>query len=136
ENGTIKHITSNNKGKRSRQHADRSENNNLPSIDSVLLKRQRNTDAARRSRLRKLVKMETLEKRVEVLRANNEQLKVKLAVLESEVIHTAEKEERNRQRIQDLEAQLTVAHKQLVNEYQPKESKLEEVTTIEDTRKN
>lgn len=82
------------------------------------VKRQRNTDAARRSRLRKAIKMETLEKRVDVLKTDNERLRVKVAVLETEVTHATEKEQRNRQRVFELEAQLAVAHKQLVDEYQ------------------
>jgi hypothetical protein len=84
----------------------------------LAVKRQRNTDAARRSRLRKAIKMETLEKRVEMLKTDNERLRVKVAVLETEVTHVSEKERRNRQRVLELEAQLAIAHKQLVEEYQ------------------
>ncbi|KAK4511748.1 glutaredoxin [Mucor velutinosus] len=90
--------------------------NNRPPVDLVV-KRQRNTDAARRSRLRKAIKMETLEKRVDVLKTDNERLRVKVAVLETEVTHATEKEQRNRQRVLELEAQLAIAHKQLVEEY-------------------
>ncbi|CAO0800977.1 unnamed protein product [Mucor circinelloides] len=90
--------------------------NNRPPVDMVV-KRQRNTDAARRSRLRKAIKMETLEKRVDVLKTDNERLRVQVAVLETEVTHATEKEQRNRQRVLELEAQLAVAHKQLVEEY-------------------
>ncbi|KAL9559950.1 hypothetical protein MBANPS3_000170 [Mucor bainieri] len=74
-------------------------------------------DAARRSRLRKAIKMETLENRVDVLKTDNERLRVKVAVLETEVTHASEKEQRNRQRVLELEAQLAIAHKQLVEEY-------------------
>ncbi|GAN00863.1 hypothetical protein MAM1_0003d00288 [Mucor ambiguus] len=90
--------------------------NNRPPVDQVV-KRQRNTDAARRSRLRKAIKMETLEKRVDVLKTDNERLRVKVAVLETEVTHASEKEQRNRQRVLELEAQLAIAHKQLVEEF-------------------
>ncbi|CAO3609559.1 unnamed protein product [Mucor fragilis] len=90
--------------------------NNRPPVDLVI-KRQRNTDAARRSRLRKATKMETLEKRVDVLKTDNERLRVKVAVLETEVTHATEKEQRNRQRVLELEAQLAIAHNQLVDEY-------------------
>ncbi|KAI8641352.1 hypothetical protein BD408DRAFT_212449 [Parasitella parasitica] len=83
----------------------------------VIVKRQRNTDAARRSRQRKAVKMETLENRVNLLKVDNERLRVKVAVLEIEVNHATEKEQRNRQRVLELEAQLAVAHKRLVGEY-------------------
>ncbi|KAL9560323.1 hypothetical protein PS6_000262 [Mucor atramentarius] len=61
--------------------------------------------------------METLEKRVDVLKTDNERLRVQVAVLETEVTHATEKEQRNRQRVLELEAQLAVAHKQLVEEY-------------------
>lgn len=90
--------------------------NNRPAADMVV-KRQRNTDAARRSRLRKAIRMETLEKRVDVLKTDNERLRVTVAVLETEVTHATEKEQRNRQRVLELEAQLAIAHKQLVEEY-------------------
>lgn len=90
--------------------------NNRAPVD-LIVKRQRNTDAARRSRLRKAIKMETLEKQVETLKTDNERLRVRVAVLESEVCHATEKEQRNRQRVLELEAQLANAHKQLVEEY-------------------
>ncbi|KAG2203183.1 hypothetical protein INT46_008941 [Mucor plumbeus] len=90
--------------------------NNRPAAD-MMVKRQRNTDAARRSRLRKAIRMETLEKRVDVLKTDNERLRVTVAVLETEVNHVTEKEQRNRQRVLELEAQLAIAHKQLVKEY-------------------
>ncbi|KAI8087777.1 uncharacterized protein B0P05DRAFT_532268 [Gilbertella persicaria] len=87
----------------------------------LVIKRQRNTDAARRSRMRKVLKMESLEKRVEVLRNDNERLRVKVAVLGSEVNHAAEKEKHNIQRVLELEAQLANAHQQLVKEYHQEE---------------
>ncbi|KAG0739192.1 hypothetical protein G6F57_005719 [Rhizopus arrhizus] len=80
----------------------------------VILKRQRNTDAARRSRLRKTLRMESLENRVQELNKENEQLRVKVAVLESKVNHISEKESRNRQRVLELEAQLASVHQQLL----------------------
>lgn len=91
----------------------RKRGNNRTPVDMVI-KRQRNTDAARRSRMRKAVKMESLEKRVDTLKDTNDRLRVKVAVLETEVTHVADKEQRNRQRVLELEALLATAHKQLV----------------------
>ncbi|KAI7905072.1 uncharacterized protein BX663DRAFT_501595 [Cokeromyces recurvatus] len=82
----------------------------------IILKRQRNTDAARRSRLRKAIKMETLEEKVKSLKTLNQELKVQAAVLETEINHAKVKEEQNRQRIVDLEAQLTIVHQHLIKE--------------------
>ncbi|GAA5808525.1 hypothetical protein MFLAVUS_001916 [Mucor flavus] len=84
----------------------------------VATKRQRNTDAARRSRLRKANKMETLEHKVDVLQKDNNRLRVKVAVLENDVCHATEKDQRNRLRVLELEAQLALAHRQLVQEYE------------------
>ncbi|CEP11861.1 hypothetical protein [Parasitella parasitica] len=106
--------------------------NNRPAVDAIV-KRQRNTDAARRSRLRKVVKMETLENRVNLLKADNERLRVKVAVLEIEVNHATEKDERNRQRVVELEAQLAVAHKQLVGENEKGHDNNTSVSSSSDT---
>ncbi|OBZ90579.1 hypothetical protein A0J61_01364 [Choanephora cucurbitarum] len=81
------------------------------------LKRQRNTDAARRSRERKAIKMATLETQVDGLKKENGRLRVKVAVLESEVNYAVEKEKLNRQRVLELEAQLANAHQRLVTGY-------------------
>lgn len=83
----------------------------------IITKRQRNTDAARRSRLRKANKMETLEHKVDVLQKDNNRLRVKVAVLENDICHATEKDRRNRLRVLELEAQLALAHTQLVREY-------------------
>lgn len=91
----------------------RKRGNSRPPVD-ISVKRQRNTDAARRSRLRKVIKMETMETRVDSLKTENDRLRVRMAVLETEVSHVAEKEARNRQRLLELEAQLALVHKQLV----------------------
>ncbi|KAI8981699.1 hypothetical protein BDF20DRAFT_421550 [Mycotypha africana] len=82
--------------------------------DLIALKRQRNTDAARRSRLRKALKMESLEKRVMDLEAENEQLKLRAAVAESERANIEAKEKSSRVRILELERQLTTTYKALV----------------------
>ncbi|KAG2234424.1 hypothetical protein BDF21DRAFT_411455 [Thamnidium elegans] len=91
---------------------------NTRSPVDIVTKRQRNTDAARRSRLRKANKMETLEHKVDVLQKDNNRLRVKVAVLENDICHATEKDQRNRLRVLELEAQLALAHRQLVQEYE------------------
>ncbi|KAI9257899.1 hypothetical protein BY458DRAFT_518467 [Sporodiniella umbellata] len=81
----------------------------------VVLKRQRNTDSARRSRQRKAQRIETLESRVQELKSENNALSVKVAVLESKVEHITEREQTNRSRVQELEAQLAAVHRQLLS---------------------
>ncbi|KAI8882443.1 hypothetical protein K501DRAFT_285840 [Backusella circina FSU 941] len=83
----------------------------------LITKRQRNTDAARRSRLRKVLKMESLEQKVGDLKTNNDRLRVKLALLESERDQISDKEKRNRQYVLELEAQLAQAHSRLVKNF-------------------
>ncbi|KAI8637880.1 hypothetical protein BD408DRAFT_423812 [Parasitella parasitica] len=78
--------------------------------DEITLKRQKNTDAARRSRLKKLVKMEQLEKKVSDLEADNSQLTTRIAVLESEKAGLQSKDVSLEERIKVLEAQLSEAH--------------------------
>lgn len=81
--------------------------------DEIALKRQKNTDAARRSRLKKLVKMEHLEERVAELEADNHRLNTRIAVLESEKAGLESKDISMEDRIRVLEAQLAEAHKAL-----------------------
>ncbi|KAG2201840.1 hypothetical protein INT47_004397 [Mucor saturninus] len=81
--------------------------------DEIALKRQKNTDAARRSRLKKLVKMEHLEERVADLEADNHRLNTRIAVLESEKAGLESKDISMEDRIRVLEAQLAEAHKAL-----------------------
>ncbi|ORX58247.1 hypothetical protein DM01DRAFT_1333905 [Hesseltinella vesiculosa] len=81
--------------------------------EEVVLKRQKNTDAARRSRLKKLLKMEGLEGRVLELEADNAKLSTKIAVLESQKSVLESKDKGLEERIRTLEAQLAEAHKAL-----------------------
>jgi hypothetical protein len=83
--------------------------------DEIALKRQKNTDAARRSRLKKLVKMETLEQQVSELEAENSKLNTRVAVLESEKNGLEAKERSLEDRVRNLEAQLAEAHKALTS---------------------
>ncbi|KAJ8664143.1 hypothetical protein O0I10_000422 [Lichtheimia ornata] len=91
-----------------------SSTSSLDSKDEIALKRQRNTDAARRSRLRKVQKMEGLERRVKELQTLNEQLQLKLAVLESERDAAKRKQDKYEKRVHELETQLAEAHEALV----------------------
>ncbi|KAI9032722.1 hypothetical protein CLU79DRAFT_727627 [Phycomyces nitens] len=77
------------------------------------LKRQKNTDAARRSRLKKVMKMESLEIRVSDLEKINTSLLLRVAVLDSEKSNLQIKESSYESRIKVLEAQLAEAHKAL-----------------------
>ncbi|CEI97528.1 hypothetical protein RMCBS344292_19368 [Rhizopus microsporus] len=82
-------------------------------MDEAAIKRQKNTDAARRSRLRKVQKMETLEKKVAELEKINASLLMRVAVLDSEKTNLKAKESSYENRIKVLEGQLAEAHKAL-----------------------
>lgn len=81
--------------------------------DEMAMKRQKNTDAARRSRLKKILKMENLEKQVKDLECENSRLTTRVAVLESEKGALASKEKSLEERIRVLETQLSEAHRAL-----------------------
>ncbi|KAJ2883975.1 hypothetical protein FB639_002056 [Coemansia asiatica] len=53
-------------------------------VDAAALKRKKNTDAARRSRMRKILRIETLEGRVSELETENNKLAQMVAALEAE----------------------------------------------------
>lgn len=88
-------------------------NEELSPQDEAAIKRQKNTDAARRSRLKKVLKMEALERRVAELEKANSALLLRVAVLDSEKTNLANKESSYEQRIKMLESQLSDAHKAL-----------------------
>ncbi|KAI8582121.1 hypothetical protein K450DRAFT_229109 [Umbelopsis ramanniana AG] len=105
-------------GKRARDHrlnSTSSSSSGSDEPDEIALKRQKNTDAARRSRLKKLVKMETLETQVSELEADNSKLNTRVAVLESEKNGLEAKERSLEERVRNLEAQLAEAHKALTS---------------------
>jgi hypothetical protein len=89
------------------------ESNTPVDQDEIALKRQKNTDAARKSRLKKLVKMEHLENRVSELETDNHRLATRIAVLVSEKSGLESKDVSLEDRIRVLEAQLAEAHKAL-----------------------
>jgi len=77
----------------------------------LALKRQKNTEAARRSRMRKVLKMENLENHVKRLEADNKNLSIRLAMLESNRIEWETKEKKLLDKIKILEEQLAEARK-------------------------
>ncbi|ORX98642.1 hypothetical protein K493DRAFT_313570 [Basidiobolus meristosporus CBS 931.73] len=84
-------------------------------VDSAVMKRQKNTDAARRSRQRKVERISQLDKRTTELLAENTKLNTKVAILESEKKHQRQKELELQIRIQTLENQLAEAHRILTD---------------------
>jgi len=76
----------------------------------VVAKRAKNTDAARRSRLKKLIRLEGLEAKISDLESTNSALNMKIAILETENTGYLTKEAEQAARIDQLEAQLAEAH--------------------------
>ncbi|KAG0271154.1 hypothetical protein BGZ95_001090 [Linnemannia exigua] len=74
--------------------------------EELLARRAKNTDAARRSRLKKVVKLEGLETKVSGLESTNQTLSTKVAVLEAERNSHLVKEAEQMARIAQLEAKL------------------------------
>lgn len=91
---------------------------NQQDSDEAAQKRQKNTDAARRSRLKKIIKMETLEKQVTELESDNSRLTTRVAVLESEKNALISKDKGLEDRVRVLEAQLAEAHRALTSKSQ------------------
>jgi hypothetical protein len=82
-------------------------------MDEVALKRAKNTDAARRSRHKKLVKMEGLEQRVAELEIENSMFEAKLNEVELERSLLADKDHMQQARIQELETMLSAMREKL-----------------------
>ncbi|KAJ1920652.1 hypothetical protein H4219_001211 [Mycoemilia scoparia] len=76
------------------------------SVDPIALKRQKNTDAARRSRMRKILRIETLETRVTELETENISLTTQVKILESEKSSSQQRESDLAERIRQLEKQI------------------------------
>ncbi|KAG0212460.1 hypothetical protein BGX33_003605 [Mortierella sp. NVP41] len=81
----------------------------------VIAKRAKNTDAARRSRMKKLIKLEGLEAKVFDLESANSDLNMRIAILETEKNGFLAKEAEQAARIAQLEAQLAEAHAALTS---------------------
>ncbi|CAG8537308.1 13312_t:CDS:1 [Ambispora leptoticha] len=99
---------------RKRAHNDVAKDPNVIA-DELALKRAKNTDAARRSRQRKVEKMEGLERDVAELKHENSELQTRVAVLESEKKGLEEKNAEKDARVRQLEQQLSEAHQRLIN---------------------
>ncbi|KAF9436137.1 hypothetical protein BGZ76_004731 [Entomortierella beljakovae] len=78
--------------------------------DEIIAKRAKNTDAARRSRLKKVMRLETLESKVSELETTNNRLTMKVAILETEKNGHLVKDAEQSARIAQLEAKLAEAH--------------------------
>ncbi|KAJ3412207.1 hypothetical protein HDV05_001117 [Chytridiales sp. JEL 0842] len=79
--------------------------------DDTVYKRMKNTEAARRSRARKVARMESLEADVNRLEGEKANLLVRLAVVESENSSLMQREVELNKRIHDLEHQLAESHR-------------------------
>ncbi|KAJ3194484.1 hypothetical protein HDU67_004729 [Dinochytrium kinnereticum] len=82
--------------------------------EDLQLKRKRNTEAARRSREKKNMKIADLENFCKRVEAHNTSLTVKVAVLENEKLSLLSRQRDLLARIAQLETQLQEAHRGLV----------------------
>jgi hypothetical protein len=85
----------------------------ISEMDETALKRAKNTDAARRSRHKKLVKMEGLEQRVAELEVENSMFETKLNEVELERSLLADKDQMQQARIQELERMLATVREKI-----------------------
>ncbi|KAF9147937.1 hypothetical protein BG015_010349 [Linnemannia schmuckeri] len=85
----------------------------ISEMDETALKRAKNTDAARRSRHKKLVKMEGLEQRVAELEVENSMFETKLNEVELERSLLADKDQMQQARIQELERMLAAVREKM-----------------------
>ncbi|KAI7870469.1 hypothetical protein BDF14DRAFT_1704406, partial [Spinellus fusiger] len=81
-----------------------------PNPTDIITKRQKNTDAARRSRQRKLLRMEALEHKVRQLEMNNQQLQSHIKASEQQRNQSAARVASGKERVKELEAQLAAVH--------------------------
>ncbi|KAJ3232199.1 hypothetical protein HDU81_003247 [Chytriomyces hyalinus] len=77
-------------------------------------KRRRNTEAARRSRLKKMQKIETLDASVMILQRDRKDLEVKVAVLENEKLTLLARQKDLMDRVSTLEQHLHEAHQAML----------------------
>ncbi|KAF9924259.1 hypothetical protein FBU30_005732 [Linnemannia zychae] len=89
------------------------EGKDISEMDEVALKRAKNTDAARRSRHKKLVRMEGLEQRVAELEVENSMFEAKLNEVELERSLLADKDQMQQARIQELERMLAAIREKM-----------------------
>ncbi|KAJ3004480.1 UNVERIFIED_CONTAM: hypothetical protein HDU68_005094, partial [Siphonaria sp. JEL0065] len=82
--------------------------------DESLVKRMRNTEAARKSRARKAAKVDSLESKVAALESETTSLSVRIAVLESDASSFAQREADLKKRVAMLEDQLAESYRALL----------------------
>lgn len=82
--------------------------------DLKAIKRQKNTESARRSRKRKQETLQSLESKISELQQSNSSLSLKVAVLESERKIWIKREDEFESRVQMLQNQLNQAHQMLL----------------------
>ncbi|CAG8504007.1 12196_t:CDS:2 [Ambispora gerdemannii] len=110
-------ITVQNVGNRGRKRSSTAISEDLVPMsieDEIAIKRMKNTEAARRSRLRKAQRMESLEQEIAELKSENSRLQTRVAVLESEKSSLREKSLEKDARVRQLEQQLSEAYERLV----------------------
>jgi len=93
----------------------KSSKDSLIDDEKLAIKRAKNSDAARRSRQRKILKMENLEKEVAKLMDENNKLKTRIIVLGIEKKNLQEKKIDSDNRIKILGRQLTEAHQRIMD---------------------
>lgn len=82
--------------------------------DAVLRKRMKNTEAARRSRQRKIEKIDTLEHQVSDLERDKSELSLRVMLLENERKSFRQREQDLAARVADLEKQLAESHRAML----------------------
>lgn len=107
--------TAGTKRKQPQRKPSSSSSSSIDPVDEAAIKRQKNTDAARRSRLKKMLKMESLENKVTELEKVHSDLMMRVAVVDSEKAGLVSKEASYEERIKKLENQLAEAHKALAH---------------------
>ncbi|KAG0311781.1 hypothetical protein BGZ99_009895 [Dissophora globulifera] len=95
---------------RTGQMSKRSHSPETEQPEEILAKRAKNTDAARRSRLKKLVKLDGLQTKVTELTEINQRLNTRVAILETEKNGFLIKEAEQNARIAQLETKIVEAH--------------------------
>ncbi|KNC97574.1 uncharacterized protein SPPG_07047 [Spizellomyces punctatus DAOM BR117] len=93
---------------RARSHSDATPEGGSDEA-ALQLKRLRNTEAARRSRLRRVARMDELEARIKEMEAENHRLVLRVASLENERVARESKSFADEQKIRKLEGQLSEA---------------------------
>ncbi|TPX58037.1 hypothetical protein SpCBS45565_g08089 [Spizellomyces sp. 'palustris'] len=94
---------------RARSHSDATPDGGPTDEATLQLKRLRNTEAARRSRLRRVARMDELEARIKEMETENHRLVLRVASLENERVARESKSFADEQKIRKLEGQLTEA---------------------------